>query len=323
MITTTMSPTIILAEIYTYLHEGNTPAELRDPDSDNPWTVEAAAFVDNVQVNIQAQVFRSDQNDVSSAVVFNHMNGNDVVRFHRVVIGFHKHAISRSIGVSDLSTSLSPLAVYCEDDFADYDFELELREPVESLLAQLEDSGSTARLEAVQLLASWVEVKPDCRLCVAEALRARPGFFLRILQTMPKAPLCESYPMTAALKFIAGCPEAAKVIHGPLMPTLLGLARQQLPKLVEKQVALAIGALFKRGLDRTDSESTASTRCKGSSSGDDELNNLLDTYSGIGSKVDSFGEPRQLKKTSATDISFGCMPSSVAKLCEISSKIWE
>jgi hypothetical protein len=328
-ITCIARPATVLAEIHNFLHEGTVPADIRTPMDNKPWTVQAAAFIDNVQVDLEVQVYGNDQESTTSTIVFNQDCHNDIVRFHRLIARFQQHALSRGIITSDQCVSSSLPMNSVLEDFDDFEFETDSQERVEALFAQLEDGRAATRLEAVQLLASWAETEPDYRFCLAEAFRMRPVLLHRFVQTLTVDPLCESYPKTAAIRFIVGCPKAAQVLHEPLLPLLTDLAVQHLPKLIQMQIALTLEALRKFGFERMVSLSAASTTWKCASSVDNVTNSFVDSSKfgsmALGGQLSEFlFEDNSPKNThSSNDILFVNIPPKVAKLHAIASTLWE
>jgi hypothetical protein len=247
LFSSTSNPVAVLAEIRAFLSEGVVPAEVSEPTPEKPWTVQAAAFVDNVEVDIEVHVFSHDSNDpFLSMVVFEHRTQNDIVRFHRIASSMCKHAAAHGITMSSQSADVScPLDCCHEDDFDEMEFEAEdeavpWKERVESLFTLLESSILAVRLEAVQLLAQWTQTKPDCRFTVAEAFRSRPTSLSCFLETRGTASLCELYLLAVSLRVITECPKAAKLLQQPLSPVLVEAANQSAPKLVLGQIAIIL-----------------------------------------------------------------------------------
>jgi hypothetical protein len=245
---TVASPAVIFAELHGFLCNDKVPVEVHDPKPDSLWTVRASAFLDNVQVDLEVNVFSSKESS-QSILAFTHGTRCDAVRFHRIVELFHQHAESRGFVLTHPSgcelSSPSP-AVFDDmfDDFdADEDEPESWQERAASLLTLLEDSMFATRLEAVQMLAQWAETVADCRLVLARALCARPTAIIRLLQNAVEAPLCELYPMATALKCITSSPAAAATLYGPLLLILEKAARQDLPKLALGQFALTLQSL--------------------------------------------------------------------------------
>jgi hypothetical protein len=326
----TASPSELLAEVWAFFCEGDTPTEVAKPLADKPWTLQAAVFSDYVEVQIEVQILQNKGSPSSSIVRFCDMTKSDVVGFHRLVDKFVKHATLQDFTISKGTGAESQGRIYCDDDFDDFEFENDMevdwQQRVESVLALLEDSASDSRVKAARMIARWTEKYAESRFVFAEAFSTRPELVMGLFQAVKTTPLAALYPISAAFKFICSCPESAAMLHGPFLLVLRTASTQDAPKLAMQEITLACQALGKSVFIGSppivDMLSTASTRfthsslsCFGSNSGDDVASAI--STSPERAAWNTWGQDSNLETVWNAKV-----PTQVETLCSISSDLW-
>jgi hypothetical protein len=327
----TASPGELLDQVWTFFCEVDTPIEVGEQLADKPWTVQATVFSDYIEMQIEVHILQSKGSPSSSIAHFCDMTKSEVVGFRRLLDNFVKHANLQGFTLSAGTCAESQGQMCCDDDFDDFDFEddmeVDWQQRVESVLALFEDTVPGSRVEAARMIAQWTEKYAESRYVFAQAFSSRPELIMGLFQTVKTAPMAVLYPISAAFKFICGCPKSAVVLHGPFLLALRTASAQIAPKLVRQEITLACRALgksaFMESPPMVDMLSTASTRftesslsCFESSAGDD--------VASVSTSHEGHAAWNTRSKDSNSDAVWSVkIPTQVETLCSVYSDMWD
>lgn len=232
------TPSLLLEGLRSFLREA-LPAEILEVAEAGPaaWSLKAVAFLDYIPVYVEARAL--PQEDGCQGVEVLGLRPtllNDMLKFHQVMslaTFFLRSYGFKVLGPDGFPQARGPTELI--DDFSsDGEFEDELvdgelvwAERLQALVADaLTGRPAAVREEAAQALACLSETgSMFCHVALMRALLAKREELLQVFSlhgdTGGSAALAEAYPLAAALKCAALCPQAAGMLESSDLPARL------------------------------------------------------------------------------------------------------
>jgi len=241
--------------IKSFLSE-EVPAELTKDNKDLQ-RIEAVVFVDFVALEIEVMI-QSWQD--RTTITVRDRSFSDVVRMHRLygqlkeIFARHTEQVPHDVSLQELQCQLLPLDSLPHQDSLD-EFNDDwvdsqtMRDRAQALLNDVTSRSVDMRVEGAQILASWTQDCPECRVDIAETLLKNDSHIVEALFQNSSLSLAEVYPIAAMLRHTFSCPDAANVMKNSGIAEEL-IAMQRLSNwstvaLVAKEFSMAVRCLDK------------------------------------------------------------------------------